>query len=178
LNELLADRVSDGAFVAASSAAIPQEGSRIKVPASNDSNRDIQISPFARAPIAQTPVSRRGGFEAGASHPAAPAVGNRCSPASLSVRNEETRMPISNSPLVERIARVLAGREFSSNADGSDPSASAEVEAAWRDHVEDALSILRTMREPDTAMAAAGDEEIWERMVGAALEEAVETATS
>src|ERR687889_192143 len=32
-------------------------------------------------------------------------------------------MPESNRPLVERIARVLAGAAFSSNAEGSDPSA-------------------------------------------------------
>ncbi len=32
-------------------------------------------------------------------------------------------MPESNRPLVERIARVLAGAALSSNAEGSDPSA-------------------------------------------------------
>ena len=36
-------------------------------------------------------------------------------------------------------------------------------------NTDDALSILRTMREPDPVMAAAGDPDVWERMVEAAL---------
>ena len=36
----------------------------------------------------------------------------------------------------------------------------------------DAFSILRTMREPDAGMAAAGDVEIWGKMIDAALTEA------
>jgi hypothetical protein len=78
-------------------------------------------------------------------------------------------MPISSLTLVERIARVLAGRELSSNADGDDPSAGPNVDETWHEHVEDAQSILRTMREPDRNMASAGDPEVWERMVEAAL---------
>ena len=78
-------------------------------------------------------------------------------------------MPVSNLTLVERIARVLAGRELSINADGDDPSAGPNVDEEWHLHVDDALSILRTMREPDPVMAAAGDPEMWERMVEAAL---------
>ena len=81
-------------------------------------------------------------------------------------------MPVSSTSLVERIARVIAGRIVSINAAGSDPSAGDRVDAIWRDYREDALSILRTLREPDQAMAAAGDVENWERMVGAALAEA------
>ncbi len=79
-------------------------------------------------------------------------------------------MPISNTSLVERIARVLAGRELSINAEGGDASAGPEVDQIWRDHLDDALSILRTMREPDETMAAAGDAEVWENMVQAALQ--------
>ena len=37
---------------------------------------------------------------------------------------------------------------------------------------DDALSVIRTLREPDPAMAEAGDVEIWERMIEAALAEA------
>lgn len=81
-------------------------------------------------------------------------------------------MPVSNTDIVERIARVIAGRVVSSNAEGDDPSAGDRVDAAWRDCREDALSILRTLREPDRAMAAAGDAAIWERMIEAALAEA------
>ena len=78
-------------------------------------------------------------------------------------------MPVSNLTLVERIARVLAGRDHSSNAEGDDPSAGPTVDETWHEYVQDALSILRTMREPDQVMAAAGDADIWERMVEAAL---------
>ncbi|MGQ0589883.1 MAG: hypothetical protein ACT4N8_10190 [Sphingosinicella sp.] len=86
-------------------------------------------------------------------------------------------MPVSNTDVVERIARVIAGRIVSSNADGSDPSAGNIVDRVWRDYREDALSILRTLREPDPAMAAAGDLAVWERMIEAALAEAGESAS-
>lgn len=79
-------------------------------------------------------------------------------------------MPVSNTSVVERLARVLAGRALSINADGVDRSAGDAVDATWREHRDDAISILRTLREPDPAMAAAGDAETWERMVEAALE--------
>ena len=78
-------------------------------------------------------------------------------------------MPVSEQPLVERIARVLAGAAHSSNAEGSDPSAGDKIDLVWREHLNQALAVLHTMREPDEAMAAAGDEEIWSRMVEAAL---------
>lgn len=78
-------------------------------------------------------------------------------------------MPVSHLTLVERIARVLAGRELSINAEGDDPSAGPNVDEEWHEHVDDALAILRTMREPDQVMAAAGDPDVWERMVEAAL---------
>ena len=79
-------------------------------------------------------------------------------------------MPVSHLTLVERIARVLAGRALSSNAEGDDPSAGPNVDEEWHEYVDDALSILRTMREPDPVMAAAGDPEVWERLVEAALD--------
>ncbi len=78
-------------------------------------------------------------------------------------------MPISNLTLVERIARVLAGRALSSNAEGDDPSAGPSVDEVWHEYTKDALAILRTLREPDPVMAAAGDVDVWERMVEAAL---------
>lgn len=78
-------------------------------------------------------------------------------------------MPISNTDLIERIARVIAARVVSSNAEGSDPSAGGIVDTVWRDYRGDALSVLRTLREPDAAMAAAGDVAVWERMIEAAL---------
>jgi hypothetical protein len=79
-------------------------------------------------------------------------------------------MPVSHLTLVERIARVLAGRALSINAEGDDPSAGPSVDETWHEHVADATAILRTMREPDPVMAAAGDAAVWERMVEAALQ--------
>ena len=81
-------------------------------------------------------------------------------------------MPVAEMPLVERIARVLAGAAHSSNAEGSDPSAAEKVDQVWREHVNQALAILHTMREPDQTMAAAGDAGTWTRMVEAVLAEA------
>ena len=80
-------------------------------------------------------------------------------------------MNVSKGGVVERIARVLAGQRLSANADGQSHHAAAAVDQAWQDHVHDAVAVLRTLREPDAAMAAAGDPAIWERMILAALPE-------
>ena len=80
-------------------------------------------------------------------------------------------MNISSGGVVERIARVLAGQRLSANAGGERASAGAAVDAAWHDHVADAVAVLRTLREPDERMAAAGDAAVWERMILAALPE-------
>lgn len=79
-------------------------------------------------------------------------------------------MDISNTLLVERIARVLAGQRLSSNAEGSNPSAANAVDLAWHEHLDDARAVLRTLREPDENMAAVGDVAVWERMVRTAIE--------
>ena len=81
-------------------------------------------------------------------------------------------MPVSEQPLVERVARVLAGAAHSSNAEGSDPSAGDKVDLVWREHMDQALAVLHTMREPDERMAAVGDAETWSRMVEKAIEAA------
>jgi len=81
-------------------------------------------------------------------------------------------MPVSDQPIVERIARVLAGEALSSNANGSDPSAALKVDVLWPDHIGEALAVLHTMREPDRSMAAVGDPDIWTRMIEAAIAEA------
>jgi len=83
-------------------------------------------------------------------------------------------MPESNRPLVERIARVLAGEALSSNANGSDPSAGDKVDRAWREHLDEAEAVLHTAREPDEAMAAVGDTDMWRNMVEAAIAQRVD----
>jgi hypothetical protein len=87
-------------------------------------------------------------------------------------------MPVSHMSLIERIARVIAGRVVSINAGGEDPSAGERVDAIWRDYRGDALSVIRTLREPDPAMAAAGDVAVWERMIEAALAQEGESVGS
>ena len=87
-------------------------------------------------------------------------------------------MPVSNTSLLERIARVIAGRVVSINAGGEDPSAGGRIDSIWREYEGDALSIVRTLREPDAAMAEAGDLAVWQRMIDAALAEAGEDLAS
>lgn len=81
-------------------------------------------------------------------------------------------MPTSDTPIAERIARVLAGAALSSNAEGSDPSAGDKIDLAWQEHLNQAIAVLHTMREPDRVMAASGDPETWTRMVEAAIRDA------
>jgi hypothetical protein len=83
-------------------------------------------------------------------------------------------MPESNRPLVERIARVLAGETLSINANGSDPHAGDEVDRVWREHVDEALAVLHTAREPDEAMAAVGDAGMWRNMIEAAIAQRID----
>jgi len=83
-------------------------------------------------------------------------------------------MPESNCPLVERIARVLAGAALSVNADGDNGHAGPEVDRTWREHVNQALAVLHTAREPDEAMAAVGDAAMWRNMVEAAIAQKID----
>ncbi len=83
-------------------------------------------------------------------------------------------MPESNCPLVERIARVLAGSKLSSNAEGSNGSAGPEVDRTWREHVNQALAVLHTAREPDERMAAVGDVDLWRKMIEAAITQRID----
>lgn len=87
-------------------------------------------------------------------------------------------MDVAKTPVIERIARVLAAWRLSVNAEGSESSAAGDVDASWTDYHDDAVAILKTMREPDAAMAAAGDPAVWERMVLAALGKPVAAAST
>ena len=82
-------------------------------------------------------------------------------------------MPESNdtseTPAIERIARVLASWQSSFNAHGSSPSSGADVDRHWPDHVDTAVAILKVIREPDAAMVAAGDGAVYRRMIEAAI---------
>ncbi|QGN55792.1 hypothetical protein [Novosphingobium sp. Gsoil 351] len=78
-------------------------------------------------------------------------------------------MPVSERTAIERIARVLAGQRLSSNAKGGDPSAAEAVDMEWEAHTDDAIAVLKTLREPDEPMASAGDGRVWSAMIEAAL---------
>jgi hypothetical protein len=80
-------------------------------------------------------------------------------------------MDIAATKAIERIARVLAGQHLSSNAEGSEAHAGDQVDAAWHDYRDDAVAILKTLREPDEDMERAGDIAVWQRMIAAALGE-------
>ena len=81
-------------------------------------------------------------------------------------------MDVANTPAAERIARVLAGQRLSINADGNEESAGRDVDNSYKDYLDDALAVLKTLREPSQAMAAAGDLAVWERMILVAIDEA------
>jgi hypothetical protein len=81
-------------------------------------------------------------------------------------------MPVSHSPAIERIARVIAGQRLSANADGGDRSAGDAVDTEWEEYRDDAVAILKTLREPDERMAAAGDVAVWKAMIAATLNDA------
>jgi hypothetical protein len=87
-------------------------------------------------------------------------------------------MPISELSAIERIARVLAGQRLSVNAKGNEASAAQEVDENWFAFRDDAIAILRTLREPDTVMAEVGDVQTWKEMVDAAIEDFARTEPS
>ena len=82
---------------------------------------------------------------------------------------------------VERIARVIAAEALSPNGEGPDWSergaVSDQVDSAWRQEVDRAVAVLRTLREPTPEMVEAGrasggdPAEVWSAMVRAALEQ-------
>lgn len=81
-------------------------------------------------------------------------------------------MGICHTSAVERIARVLAGERLSVNANGTIASAGEEIDSRWPDYRNEAIAILKTLREPDAVMAGAGDPVMWEMMIEAALDAA------
>ena len=71
-------------------------------------------------------------------------------------------------PMLERIARVLAGAELSANADGDDAHAARVVDETWRNHRNQAMAILHVMREPD-AQVGESDGAVWRKLIEAAI---------
>jgi len=67
--------------------------------------------------------------------------------------------------LVERIARVITGYRLSANADGAECSAADSVDGLWTAHRDEALAILKTLREPSPTMIEAGLHGEWSVMI-------------
>ena len=55
-------------------------------------------------------------------------------------------MPEAHTPLIERIARVLAGLAMSKNANGNGASVSGDVDMCWPNYREDAVAEFETLR--------------------------------
>ncbi len=72
--------------------------------------------------------------------------------------------------LIERIARVLAGRHYSRNGLGEAhaESAAAIVDAQWPDFVDDAVAVLKTLRDPGEVLPDAAHAG-WHDAIEAAL---------
>lgn len=62
-----------------------------------------------------------------------------------------------NTPAIKWIARVLAGRAASANADGDQVLAPATVNQIWPRHLDEAISILKALLKPDAAVVSVGD---------------------
>jgi len=87
-------------------------------------------------------------------------------------------MDIATTGAVERIARVMAGQRLSANADGDDAHAASAVDGRWHEFEDDAIAVLKALRQPDAKMESAGDIAVWQRMIAAALGESVDDLRS
>ena len=67
--------------------------------------------------------------------------------------------------LVERIARVIAGYRLSANADGAECSAAASVDGLWAAYQDEAVAILKSLREPSPNMVESGMGGEWGVMI-------------
>ena len=71
-------------------------------------------------------------------------------------------------PLVERVARILSGEQWSANAEGTEHSAARHVDEDWPHHLDKALAVLRAFRDLDH-VAGAADAATWGRMIEKAI---------
>jgi hypothetical protein len=73
--------------------------------------------------------------------------------------------------VIERISRVLAGQYFSRNAAGAagDDDASVLVDQNWVDFQEDAVAVLKTLRQPPASLTNENDVALWGLVIHSAL---------
>jgi hypothetical protein len=72
---------------------------------------------------------------------------------------------------IDRIARVLAGERLSANAEGADPSAGEAVDSRWREFREEAIAVLKSLRDPPPEIEAVIGRATWANAMAAALGE-------
>jgi len=83
-------------------------------------------------------------------------------------------MAIAQTTAIERVARALAARHIKRGGEVENAPPSIAIDRSWREYVGDATEVIRALREPDPAMANAGDPSVWTAMVRAALGEEVQ----
>ena len=73
--------------------------------------------------------------------------------------------------VIERVARVLAGQYFSRNAAGAagDDEASILVDQNWVDFQDDAIAVLKTLRQPPASVQNESDAALWGLVIQSAL---------
>jgi hypothetical protein len=77
---------------------------------------------------------------------------------------------------IERIARVLAAERISANAEGTDSSAGTEVDRRWLEYRDEAVALLKSLRDPPPEIEAVAGRDIWARAIAAALGEPADPA--
>lgn len=80
-------------------------------------------------------------------------------------------MAHADTDIIERISRVLAGQYFSRNAAGAagEDDASILVDENWVDFQEDAVAVLKTLRQPPPALTNENDIALWGLVIQSAL---------
>lgn len=67
--------------------------------------------------------------------------------------------------VVERIARVIAAYRLSANADGAVDSAADVIDSEWANYQDEAVAILKALREPSPDMEESGMGQEWRALV-------------
>jgi hypothetical protein len=67
--------------------------------------------------------------------------------------------------LVERIARVIAGYRLSANAAGVVESAAEAVDSEWAAHQDEAVAILKALRDPSPTIEETGMAQEWKVLI-------------
>jgi hypothetical protein len=97
-------------------------------------------------------------------------------PRLLGINNARHVMAEQSTHTIERIARVLAGERFSANAEGNDPSAGGVIDNRWPEYREEAIAVLKSLRDPPPEIEQVIGRGVWANAIAAALGEAAGSA--